>query len=59
MNYYILLDNGKEIEDYSFEFAAVGAAIGGGFDHTSELIPIKNKEAMMGPNKDKWIESAK
>ncbi len=57
MNYYILLDNDKEINDYSFEFAPVGAAIGGDFDHTSKIIPKNYKEVMLGPNKDKWIKS--
>ncbi len=56
MNHYILLNNDKEINNYSFEFAAFGAAIGGDFDHTSKLIPKKCKEAIMGPNKDKWIK---
>ncbi len=44
-NYYQVLEDG-EIEENDPEIAAVGAAIGGGFDHTSELIPIKFKEAM-------------
>ncbi len=44
MNYYILLDNDEEIDNYSFEFATVGAAIGGGFDHTSKLIPKNTRK---------------
>ncbi len=57
MNYYILVDNYQQINDYNFEFAVVGAANGGGLVHTSKLIPKEYKEAMMGLNKDKWIES--
>ncbi len=57
MNYYILLDNDKETNNHSFEFAAVGAAIGGSFDHTRKLIPKKYKEAMMGCDKEKWTKS--
>ncbi len=53
MNYYILVDNDKEMHDYSFKFAPIGAAIGGGFNHASKLIPKKYKETMMGSDKDK------
>ncbi len=33
-----------EIVDYSIEFAAFGAAIGGGFDHSSKIIPKNTKK---------------
>ncbi len=56
MNQYILVDNDKEMHDYSFKFAPIGAAIGGGFNHASKLIPKKYKETMMGSDKDKQIE---
>ena len=55
-NYYQVLEDG-EIEENDPEIAAVGAAIGGGFDHTSELIPIKFKEAMTRPDKEEWLKS--
>ncbi len=55
-NYYQVLEN-DEIEEKDPEIAAVGAAIGGGFDHTSKLIPIKFKEAMNRPDKDEWLKS--
>ncbi len=44
-NFYQILRN-NEIQAKDPEIAAGGAAIGGGFDHTSKLIPIKFKEAM-------------
>ncbi len=50
-NYYQVLEN-DETEEKDPEIAAVGAAIGGGFDHTSKLIPIKFKEAMTWQDKD-------
>ncbi len=42
-NYYQVLEN-NETEEKDPEIAAVGAAIGGGFNHTSKLIPIKSKK---------------
>jgi hypothetical protein len=36
------------------EVAAVGAGIGGGFENTAELRPMKYSEAMNGPDKAKW-----
>ncbi len=45
-NYYSIFGNNEE----DTEIAAVGAAIGGGFDHTSKLIPMKFKEAMASPD---------
>jgi hypothetical protein len=36
------------------EVAAVGAGIGGGFENTAELQPMKFNEAMNGPDKAKW-----
>ncbi len=56
MNYYIILDNDEELQDVSLKYAAVGAAIGGGFNHTSKFISKNHKEARMGPDEDKWIE---
>ena len=37
------------------EIVAVGAGIGGGFANTQELIPMKFKEAMAGPERNEWI----
>ncbi len=42
-NYYQVLED-SEIEQNDPEIAAVGAAIGGGFDHTSELIPSNSRK---------------
>ena len=39
------------------EMMAVGAGIGGGFDHTSELRPMKYEEAMATPKAKQWGES--
>jgi hypothetical protein len=36
------------------ELARVGAGIGGGFEHTSELHVLKYDQAMTGPDVDKW-----
>jgi len=38
----------------SGEQAFIGAALGGGFDDTSELHVLKYKEAMQQPDADKW-----
>ena len=38
-------------EDLGNEMANVGAALGGGFENTRELRPMKCKEAMAGPDK--------
>lgn len=39
------------------EIMAVGAGIGGGFTHTSELIPMKYEQAMAGPKAKQWGEA--
>ena len=39
------------------EIIAVGAGIGGGFDHTSELRPMKYEEAMASPKAQLWGEA--
>jgi hypothetical protein len=36
------------------ELACVGAGIGGGFEHISELHVLKYDQAMNGPDADKW-----
>jgi hypothetical protein len=56
-NYYALLDQGDEAEFDPEELICVGAALGGGFKNTQELHVKKYKEAMQGPDKDKWKES--
>ena len=56
-NYYDQLqdiDNNEvklstEVANAYFEYSNVGAGIGGGFEHTSELKPMKYKEANNGP----------
>jgi hypothetical protein len=39
------------------ELACVGAGIGGGFEHTSELHVLKYNQAMAGPDSDKWTKA--
>jgi hypothetical protein len=41
------------------ELAVVGAALGGGFEHTAELRPMKFKEAMATKDKAKWLVAVK
>ena len=36
------------------EIQAVGAGIGGGFEHTSELKVMKYEEAINSPDKEGW-----
>ena len=45
-----------EMEDY-LEPALVGAGLGGGFQHTSQLIPMKYHEAMASPDRLHWMEA--
>ncbi len=45
-NYYQCLED----TDGKMEFTNVGAGIGGGFDNTMELKPMKYKEAINGPD---------
>ena len=49
LNYYAALAETDESE-----VALVGAAMGGGFQHTSELKPMNYKEAMDGPEAEEW-----
>ena len=39
------------------EFCAVGAGIGGGFTHTTELKVLKFDEAVNGPDKENWYKA--
>ena len=41
------------------EFTLVGAALGGGFENTSELHVLNYKEAMASKDKDKWLKAMK
>ena len=56
-NYEIQLTEGEK-QYYeamkNTEFGFVGAGLGGGFAHTSELHLMKYDEAMSKPDKDKW-----
>ena len=52
-NYYAQLCKLDVKEMKNIEIAAVGAGLGGRFDHTSELKVKKFKEAMNGPDSDK------
>ena len=53
-NYYIQLCKLNYKEMKNIEISAVGAGLGGGFDHTSELKVMKFKEVMNGPESKKW-----
>ena len=50
----LLIDKVK-MNSIAREIVAVGAGIGGGFANTQELIPMKFKEAMAGPERNEWI----
>lgn len=39
------------------ECRLVGASLGGGFENTSELKPMKLCEALAGPDRAKWLDS--
>ena len=41
------------------KFSCIGAALGGRFLNTSELKPMKYKEAMATGDKEKWIVAVK
>jgi hypothetical protein len=49
-NYYQCLED----MDGKMEFANVGAGMGGGFENTMELKPMKYKEAINGPDGKAW-----
>ena len=49
MNYYAALAAAN-----CGEIQAVGAGIGGGFEHTSELKVMKYEEAISSPDKEGW-----
>jgi hypothetical protein len=53
-NDYALLDQGDEAEFDPEELICIGDALGGGFENTQELHVKKYKEAMKGPDKQKW-----
>jgi hypothetical protein len=53
-NYYALLDQGDEAEFDPEELICIGAALGGEFENTQEPHVKKYKEAMKGPEKQKW-----
>jgi hypothetical protein len=53
-NYFAILDQGDEAEFDPDELICIGAALGGGFQNTQELHVKKYKDAMKGPDKDKW-----
>ena len=55
-NYYVQLCKLDDKETNNIEIAAVGAGVGGGFDHTRELKMMKFKEDMNGPDSNKWKE---
>jgi hypothetical protein len=46
-------DFGNSDED-AYEYAAVGAGLGGRFANTAELRPMKYNEALHGPDQEKW-----
>jgi hypothetical protein len=55
-NYYALLDQGEADEFDPEELICVVPALVGGFQNTQELRVNKHKEALKGPDEDKWKE---
>jgi hypothetical protein len=51
--------NGMEYAMLDAECAFIGAALGGGFDNTTELHVMKYREAMESDNKEKWLVAMK
>ncbi len=43
----------------SMELALIGAGVGGGINHTSELKVLNYKKAMRSPDADKWQKRKK
>ena len=53
------LDNGEienklNVDHSQVEYLGVGAGIGGGFENTEELKPMKYKEVICGPDGKAW-----
>ena len=55
-HYYTQLCELDDKETKNIEIAAVGAVLGGKFDHTSKLKVMKFKEALIGSGSNKWKE---
>jgi hypothetical protein len=51
--------NGMEYAMMDAECAFIGAALGGGFDNTTELHVMNYKEAMEPDDNEKWLEAMK
>jgi hypothetical protein len=51
--------NGMEYAMMDAEYAFIGAALGGGFDNTTELYVMNYKEAMESDDKEKWLAAMK
>ncbi len=67
LNYYACLqesEEGKvkcntEVDGAYVEFSNVGAGLGGGFENTNELKPMKYNEAIHGPDGEVWNQEIK
>ena len=44
------------VENELMEYANVGAGVGGGFENTNELKPMKYEQAINGPDGEAWKE---
>jgi len=60
-NYYSILDSDDDEDENIFyeiksELASVGAGLGGGYDHSSELKPMNYREAMASSDKEEWLK---
>jgi len=42
------------VENEYVEYVNVGAEVGGSFDNTAELKPMKHEQAINGPNAEAW-----
>jgi hypothetical protein len=64
-NYYEILgmdsdeESDDENEEVTSETACVGAGIGGGFKHSTELKPLNYKQAMQSKEKSEWVKEIK
>ena len=55
-NYCAQLCKLDEEQIENIEIVATGAGLGGGFDHTSKSKVLKYKQAINGPDGNKWIQ---
>ena len=57
--YFSTMEKIASLQEVNGEIAAVGAALGGGFSHTTKLKPMKFEEAMASADRASWKEAIK